>query len=58
MAHLLVVKTANGYMVMPYPNQLPTVAPELVKVATRLNDSYGADSVQGAIREHFEPKAE
>jgi hypothetical protein len=31
MAPLLIVKTANDYMVMPYPNQLPTVAPELVK---------------------------
>jgi hypothetical protein len=58
MAPLLVVKTANGYMVMPYPNQLPTVAPELVKVAQRLDDSYRDDSVQEAIRKHFEPQDE
>jgi hypothetical protein len=58
MAPLLIVKTANDYMVMPYPNQLPTVAPELVRVAQGLNESYRGDSVQEAIREHFEPKAE
>lgn len=44
-------------MVMPYPNQLPTIAPELVRVAVRLDDCYRDDSVQEAIRAHFEPKA-
>jgi hypothetical protein len=54
---MLVIKTVNGYIVAPYVGALPMIAPEM-RVAQRLDDSYRADSVQEALREHFEPKVE
>ena len=55
MRPLLIVKTANGFAVMPYSGEIPPADLSSLTVALSLRSSYsyGKDGLLGLVEEHF-----
>jgi len=57
---LLIIKTANGYAVMPYSEPVPQADLTQLHVATKLNGSFYSSrekTVAEIMEAHFEPPA-
>lgn len=54
---LLIIQTANGYVVVPHTGDLSTQDLSEVKVATDLGESYyvSSNTVSGIAKAYFEP---
>lgn len=53
---MLVIKTANGYVVMPCTQEYPQIDPAQMHVATELGDRYSSSlgpTVMEILRDHF-----
>lgn len=58
MSAMLVVKTANGYAVMPYTSPIPQCDMAELRVATVIDDSswsYRGKTVTDILKAQFEP---
>ena len=58
MSAMLIVKTVNGYVAMPYTGEIPTDAMSNLRIATRIDKAYssGAVSLLNVMEEYFEPE--
>jgi hypothetical protein len=54
MEPLLIVKTANGYALVPFKGCMPSIDLAQVKFAQTLTSSYRGKSVADLLDNHFE----
>ena len=60
MTPLLIIKTANGFALMPYSGEIPQADLRELTVASSLKSaySYGHDGLLSLVEAHFTPQPE